>query len=95
MKASLATLLTAVLTTTAGKIMTALGVSVISYTGVNMLQQQLITRMLEGFNQTPPAALQLFYIAGGGVALNWILGAFTFLAGWGTAAKLGTVFSKK
>ncbi|MFD1243559.1 DUF2523 family protein [Paralysiella testudinis] len=95
MKTSIGTLLTAVLTTTAGKIMTALGVSVISYTGVSALQQQLISHITQGLGQTPPAALQLFYIAGGGVALNWILGAFAFLAGWGTAAKLGTVFNRK
>lgn len=95
MKGSLATLLTAVLTTTAGKLLAALGVTVISYTGVNMLQQQLISQMMAGFNSSPPAAVQLFYMAGGGVALNWILGAFTFLAGWGTAAKLGSVFGGK
>lgn len=92
---NLSTLLTGVLTTVAGKIMVALGVSAVTYTGMNYLQQKFINQFVTGLNQSVPEALQLFYMAGGGVALNWIFGAITFITGWYSVSKLGSVFSGK
>ena len=95
MKGSLGLLLTSVLTTLAGKIMTALGLSIITYTGVTALQQQMISRISGELNSIPTASLQIFYLAGGGVALNWLLSAISFSLGFKAASKLGSVFGHK
>ena len=91
---NLSTLLTGILTTVAGKIMVSLGVSAITYTGINILQQKFINHLVNGLNGLMPESLQLFYMAGGGVALNWVFGAITFMTGWYAVSKLGSVFSK-
>lgn len=95
MKATLGLLLTSVFTTLAGKIIAALGLSIITYTGVTALQHEMISRISSGLNSVPSASLQLFYLAGGGVALNWLLGAFSFSLGFKAASKLGTIFKRK
>ncbi|ULJ69024.1 DUF2523 domain-containing protein [Wielerella bovis] len=95
MKGSIGLLLTSVFTTLAGKIMAALGLSIITYTGVTALQQQMISRISSGLDDIPSASLQIFYLAGGGVALNWLMSAISFSLGFKAVSKLGTVFSNK
>lgn len=95
MRGSLALMFTSVLTTVAGKIALALGLSAISYTGLSYLQQQLVNNLVSQMSAAPLASLQVFYIGGGGVALNWILGAVAFLTTFNSAAKLGSIFRQK
>lgn len=95
MKGTLALLLTSVFTTLAGKICSALGLSIITYVGSTALQQKLISGLQENLNAVPQPTIQLFYIAGGGVALNWILGGISFALAFKTMSKLGTVFASK
>ena len=91
---TLAGMFTAVLTTLAGKIIMALGISAISYTGLNLLQTQMINA-LTGQLSAPLSAAQIMYIGGLGVALNWILGAVAFLVSFNSVAKLGSIFRQK
>lgn len=89
---SLALLLTSVLMSFAGKIIMALGLSVISYTGFDFMQSRFINWFEQSLGSFPADALQIFYIAGGGVALNWFFGAFTFIVSLKSLSYLGTVF---
>lgn len=74
------TLLTSVLMTAAGKIISALGVGFVSYTGLDYIQGRFASWISTQLGSFPADALQIFYIAGGGVALNWFFGAFAFVA---------------
>ena len=73
-------LLTAVLTTVAGKIMAAFGLSFVTYVGANELQQQLLSYVTNQIGGISDDALQILYITGMGVCLNWIFGTFAFIA---------------
>ncbi len=88
-------LLTAVLTTVAGKIMAAFGLSFVTYVGVNELQQQLLSYVTNQIGGISDDALQILYITGLGVCLNWIFGTFTFIASLKSFSKLSAVMSKK
>ena len=46
-------------------------------------------------NNVPPEVLQIFYLAGGGVALNWIFGATSFALGLSAVSKVGSIFKAK
>ncbi|ELK88126.1 DUF2523 domain-containing protein [Neisseria meningitidis] len=57
-----------------GRILTALGLMAVTYSGVDRLVahfQQAITHSITG---APQAMLQLFYISGGGTVLNILFG---------------------
>lgn len=92
---TLAGMFTAVLTTLAGKIIMALGISAISYTGLNLLQTQMINALTGQLSAAPLSAVQIMYIGGLGVALNWILGAVAFFVSFNSVAKLGSIFRQK
>ena len=92
---SIGSILTGVLMTTAGKIMTALGLSFISYAAVNTLQSQFASWLATSVSNFPADALQIFYIAGGGVVLNWFFGALTFIAALKSTAHLSAVLKSK
>lgn len=95
MKKTLATLLTSIFTTLIGKVLSALGLAFVSYTGLNFMQEQFVGYMNQNLVSIPNDALQLFYIAGGGVALNYFFGAITFIASFKAAAKLSTSIKRK
>ncbi|WP_278585402.1 DUF2523 family protein [Eikenella corrodens] len=92
---SIGAILTGVLMTTAGKIMSALGLSFISYAAANALQQRFAAWMASNVSNFPSDALQIFYIAGGGVVLNWFFGALTFIAALKSTAHLSAVLKSK
>lgn len=81
--------------TSAGKIMASLGLSFISLSGLNIMQKYFIDWLNQQFSNFPVNALNLIYIAGAGVALNWIFGAFTFLATFKSISKLAAGISAK
>lgn len=83
-----------VLTTFAGKLMTALGLSFVTYKGSEALQRQFIALMLDNLNGLPVEALQLLYMAGFGVGLNWVCGAVAFSLGLTSVTKLGSFLTE-
>lgn len=91
---SLSTLITAVLMSAAGKIMSALGIAFVSYKGVEALQERFAGWMLQQIGSIPADALNIFYLAGGGIFLNWIFGAIAFSASVKGASKLTAIMKK-
>lgn len=92
---ALATFFTSLLITSAGKILTALGISFITYTGLDLLQGKFIAWMLRSVRGMPADAVQIFYLSGGGVFLNLIFGAFAFLITIKTTAHLAGILKAK
>lgn len=71
------TWLLALLQPAIAKILVALGFSVVSIVGMQATLEGLKGQVLAMFGTLPAAALQLFLIGGGGVALGIIFGAMT------------------
>lgn len=90
-----AKLLTSVLTTVAGKIMSAVGLSFITYVGLDALQNQLMQAVSQQVGGLTEDSLQVLYILGIGVYLNWIFGTFTFIASLKTMSKLSAIMASK
>nr|DAY39176.1 MAG TPA: Minor Head Virion Protein G6P [Inoviridae sp.] len=88
-------LLGQLLVTLIGQIIVALGVSAITYVGFDQLQQMFLNHIKSSMGGADAAAIQIFYIAGGGEALNWIFGATSFALALSSVSKLGTSFKKK
>lgn len=95
MKLNLGTILTSVLMTVAGRLVTALGVSTVSYIGLNEIQKRIVSAVAQNIDSLPKEALQLIYIAGLGVCLNWIMGAFAFVISVKSLSRLSAGISKK
>lgn len=90
-----AKLLTSVLTTVAGKIMSAVGLSFITYVGLDALKNQLMQAVSQQVGGLTEDSLQVLYILGIGVCLNWIFGTFTFIASLKTMSKLSAIMASK
>ena len=90
-----AKLLTSVLTTVAGKIMSAVGLSFITYVGLDALQSQLMQAVSQQVGGLTEDSLQVLYILGIGVCLNWVFGTFTFIASLKTMSKLSAIMASK
>lgn len=74
-------------------ILTALGVSIISYVGFDALMSNLKNQFISSMGTIPAGAIQIFYIAGGGVVLNIMFGMIAFVVTFKTLSKLS--FGKK
>lgn len=61
-----------------GRILTALGFSVVSIVGVTAALDQIKATLLSHLMTVPAAGLQIAMLAGVGVALGFIFGAITF-----------------
>lgn len=88
-------LITSVLMTVAGRIIAAFGLSFVSYVGMNEIQQFLMDAISAQIGGFPDEALQIVMIAGLGVMLNWIFGAFAFVVSVKSLSKLSTIVSQK
>uniref|UniRef100_A0AAU8B226 DUF2523 domain-containing protein n=1 Tax=Dulem virus 50 TaxID=3145761 RepID=A0AAU8B226_9VIRU len=88
-------LITSVLMTVAGKIIAALGLSFISYVGLNELQGYLLSHVQTQIGGMPSDAMNVAYIAGLGVCLNWIFGTFAFVTSLKSLSKLSTAVVKR
>ena len=66
----------------------------ISYKGISSLQSQFVNYLTSQFSNMPSEVLQIFYLAGGGVALNYIFGASAFAFGLMSVTKIGSVFKR-
>lgn len=90
-----ASLITGVLMSVAGRILTAVGLSFISVTGLNSLQSYFINEISRSIGGFPDEALQILYIAGFGVILNWIFGSFSFVISLKGFKKLSNIIQSK
>ncbi|RPD82992.1 DUF2523 domain-containing protein [Neisseria weixii] len=88
-------LITSVLMTVAGKVIAALGLSFISYVGLNEIQGYLLSHVQQQIGGISSDAMNLAYIAGIGVCLNWVFGTFAFVTSLKSLSKLSTVISRK
>ena len=90
-----ATLITSVLMSVAGRVLTALGLSFVTVTGLEAIQNYFLNTIIENIGGFPDDALNILYIAGFGVMLNWIFGTFTFVASLKTFTKLSASLQRK
>ena len=81
--------------TVAGRLIAAFGLSFVTYVGLNEVQSRIVAAIAENLNSIPKEALQIAYIAGLGVVLNWIIGAFAFVISTKSLTKLVAGISKK
>lgn len=88
-------LITGVLMNVVGRVIAALGLSFVSYVGLNELQGYLLGKVQEQIGGIPSDALNLAYIVGVGVALNWIFGTFAFVASLKGLSKLSAGIQRK
>ncbi|WP_284335836.1 DUF2523 family protein [Comamonas sp. NoAH] len=62
----------------AGRILMALGMTVVSFIGFTAAFDQLKSQMISSVNRIPAPALELFLLAGGGEAISIIVAAIAF-----------------
>lgn len=71
-----------------GKIIAAIGLTFVSYVGLDMVVNNFKSEIQALMNNVPTSALQLFYLSGGGTVLNIIFGCFTFFVAFKSLTKL-------
>lgn len=71
----------------------AFGVSIVTYVGFDMMMNSLKEKFISQMGAVPAGAIQIFYIAGGGVVLNIMFGMLAFVVTFKTLSKLS--FGKK
>ena len=71
----------------------AFGVSIVTYVGFDMMMGSLKEKFISQMGAVPAGAIQIFYIAGGGVVLNIMFGMLAFVVTFKTLSKLS--FGKK
>lgn len=72
---TIATFLLSMVSPLLGRILASLGFSVVTITGFNLVVDQLRDAVVSSTNALPAVALNLFLIAGGGVAMGIVFGA--------------------
>lgn len=90
-----AALITGVLMSVAGRVMTAIGLSFMTVVGFQELQEYFVQSLIENIGGFPQDALQIAYILGFGVMLNWMFGTFTFVASVRGFRRLSTIIQPK
>lgn len=83
------------LATFAGKLLVSLGITAVTYVGLERVVKQFTDKITSNVTGVPHDILQIFYISGGGVALNIILGAFTFYVSVKGVTQLTSRLGKK
>lgn len=73
----LGTWILSLLSPAVGRILAALGFSVVTITGMDALMGQLRAQLMSGLNSIPADMFNLFLLVGGGQALGIITGALT------------------
>lgn len=71
-----------------GKVIAAIGLTFVSYVGLDMIVNNFKSEIRELISNVPTGALQLFYLSGGGTVLNIIFGCFTFFVAFKSLTKL-------
>ena len=83
------------LTTFAGKLLVSFGITAVTYVGLERVVKQFTDNITSNVTGVPHDMLQIFYISGDGVALNIILGAFTFYVSVKGVTQLTSRLGKK
>lgn len=86
--------LSALITTYGGRLLAALGISAITYKGADIVQAQFINYLISEIGRMPSEVLQIMYLAGFGVALNWLFGGISFAISLMSITKIGSIFKK-
>ncbi len=82
------------LLTLVGRVLTALGVTALTYVGVDALVTRFQGEIQNLISGAPLAMLQIFYIAGGGVVLNILFGAMAFIVAFKQMTKVALLARK-
>lgn len=78
-----------------GQLLVALGITAVTYQGMEHLLANFKQQITANMTGLPNDLLQLFYLSGGGVALNIILGGLTFYVAMSGVSKLTSKVGKK
>lgn len=81
-------LLLPMLMNVAARVLAAFGFTLVTYIGFAALVDQFKNQISEWVSLVPDSMLQLFYISGGGVALNILFGMLTFIVSFKSMSKL-------
>ena len=93
-KFSFGTLILSGLMSFAGKMITAFGLGFSSYVGLDLMQDKFVSWLTQQLGYFPADALSMFYMAGGGVVLNYLFGAIAFIATIKTTSHLTATLKK-
>ena len=77
------------------QLLVALGITLVTYKGIENLLADFKNQITSNITGAPQDALQIFYIAGGGKALNIVLGGLTFYVAMAGVTKLTSRIGKK
>lgn len=94
-KAGIGAIITAALMSTAGRLLTAIGFGVITYTGLDIIQRKFIQQALQSWNSLPSDAIQILLLGGVGIAMNWVFGAVAFIVTFKSVGKFGHIMKGK
>lgn len=86
--AALIPMLINALTTLFAKIIAAIGLTAVSYVGLDILINGFKNEIKQLLFYVPNGALQLFYLSGGGTVLNILFGCLTFFITFKSLTKL-------
>ncbi|MDO4694180.1 MAG: DUF2523 domain-containing protein [Eikenella sp.] len=79
----------------AGRILTALGITAVTYVGFDLMVGQFKNHIQTQVGGMSADWLNLFYLVGGGVVLNILFGAMTFVVSFKSMSKLATSLGRK
>ena len=94
-KAGIGAIITAALMSTAGRLLTAIGFGVITYTGLDIIQRKFIQQALQSWNSLPSDAIQILLLGGVRIAMNWVFGAIAFIVTFKSVGKFGHIMKGK
>ena len=57
------------------RILFSLGISAVTFVGVDAIFSQIKSRLMSGFSGLPAEVMQLFLLSGGGIGVSMIVGA--------------------
>ncbi len=86
--AALIPMLINALTMLIGKIITALGITAVTYVGLEAIVDNLKQQIAQSVTGVPAGLLQMFYLSGGGVVLNILFGCLTFILSFKALTRL-------
>lgn len=78
-----------------GKIIVALGITAVVYTGFDLMVDDFKSKIVQHVGKMGADWLGLFYLTGGGSVLNILFGAMTFVVSFKTLTKISHIFGAK
>lgn len=84
----------ALVTPFVARVLLALGFAVVTVTGVDVAIGALRSHVIAAAGSLPADVAALFFLAGGGVAINWIFGAIAFRLAFWTATRATRILAR-